>query len=617
MRFRTQIWIALTLVGVVPAVVMGVLSLQTHRAELTRQVGRLQTQSAQDLARMASQEVVHAAENLKVTASYLPFETLSAAELGQVLAIPYRQFPALSAVALVDERGKPLAPPVYTPVPAERLGQPAPSRGLRERDLVEFGEHVPLQAALKADVAVSLPYRHAGDPVPCVALAVRVDGSTPRVLAAELSLRGVDARVRELAAGGALVEVVDGQGEPVSQSDAQPSADVRALVEQGLRGGAAVRMVQRGGGAGKALAAFAPAPALGWGAVVGVEEKVAFAAADRVRLYSAFWALAAVIAVAVLGVLLARGIARPVAALSRAAGELREGRYDRRVEPLGKDELGQFAEAFNHMAAEINRREGEILRFNAELQQRVDERTAELRAAQEQIQRSQRLAALGSLGAGVAHELNNPMTAIMGLVSLVRAELPKGSEAAQSLTTVMEESRRIVQIVGELRQLVEDEREGAGCRFPLAGAVKTALSRHADRMSQQKIQLTEELAREACDVQGDPEQIERLVGHLVENAIRAMPDGGSLKVQVAAVEGDAVKLAVADTGKGIPKPIQERIFDPFFTTKDDPRQVGLGLSISHKIVQAHHGRILVDSAEGRGSTFTVVLPKAADAAHLY
>ena len=109
---------------------------------------------------------------------------------------------------------------------------------------------------------------------------------------------------------------------------------------------------------------------------------------------------------------------------------------------------------------------------------------------------------------------------------------------------------------------------------------------------------------------GDPVQVQRLVGHLVQNALGAMPEGGELRVGLRAVEGDAIKLTVADTGKGIPASLQERIFDPFFSTKATPLHLGLGLSVCHAIVEAHHGKIAVESAEGRGTTFTVLLPVA-------
>ena len=126
-----------------------------------------------------------------------------------------------------------------------------------------------------------------------------------------------------------------------------------------------------------------------------------------------------------------------------------------------------------------------------------------------------------------------------------------------------------------------------------------------------------EVAPDVPEVLGDPLQIQQLVTHLVQNAIAAMPDGGSLRLSVKAVEGEAVKLTDTDTGKGIPAALRERIFDPFFGTKDQPARMGMGLSICHAIAEAHHGKITVESAEGQGTTFTLLLPAAPPQAHIY
>jgi signal transduction histidine kinase len=144
--------------------------------------------------------------------------------------------------------------------------------------------------------------------------------------------------------------------------------------------------------------------------------------------------------------------------------------------------------------------------------------------------------------------------------------------------------------------------------------VLAALDLYEDQMRASGIHLTTDLT--SCEAQGDPAQIQEAVAHIVQNAIAAMPEGGTLRVRLSDVDGDALKLSVSDTGKGIPKAMRDRIFDPFFTTKDAPSGVGLGLSISHSIVEAHHGKLLVDSAEGSGATFIIVLPAAATAAHL-
>src|SRR2546427_8431547 len=202
------------------------------------------------------------------------------------------------------------------------------------------------------------------------------------------------------------------------------------------------------------------------------------------------------------------------------------------------------------MAGDLRRRDDEIRRWNAELQARVDQGTRELRTAQDQILRTRRLAALGSLGAGIAHELNNPLTAVTGL------------------------------------------------------------------LAKQNIRVVTDLAASSRQTQGDPARIQRAVANVVENAIQAMPQGGELKVELTDVDGEALKLSISDTGEGIPAALRERIFDPFFTTKKNGAGVGMGLSVSHSIVEAHHGRILVESEEGKGATFIIFLPAAAPAAHL-
>jgi signal transduction histidine kinase len=179
-----------------------------------------------------------------------------------------------------------------------------------------------------------------------------------------------------------------------------------------------------------------------------------------------------------------------------------------------------------------------------------------------------------------------------------------------------EQARRISQIAGGLRQFAEQERTVAGRPFPLSASVLAALELHGPACEERRIHVETCLPGGLPDVQGDPLQMKEAVAQLVQNAIQAMPHGGELRVALADVAGDAVKLTVSDTGKGIPADIRERIFDPFFSTKQPGQGAGLGLSIAHTIVKAHHGELAVESPEGGGAVFTVVLPAAAAAAHL-
>ena len=326
--------------------------------------------------------------------------------------------------------------------------------------------------------------------------------------------------------------------------------------------------------------------------------------------------MAALVVALLIGAGLARTVTLPVARLSRGAAAIAEGRYDEiTAPPAGKDELADLGRAFGRMVGELKRRDDEIRGWNRELQSRVDERTTELKAAQDQILRTRRLAALGSLGAGLAHELNNPMTAITGYLAILRKQLPPGAPEAELIGRAQEQATRVARVVEDLRAFADQERTNQGQRFALLRPVQDALALYEDRFRASGIALRTRVDGPLPDAQGDPVQIQQVVAHLLENAMNAMPAGGALEVSLGTVDGEALRLRIADTGKGIPATIRERIFDPFFTTKEVPGRVGLGLSVSHSIVEAHHGKILVESEEGAGAAVTVLLP-IATAAHL-
>ena len=205
------------------------------------------------------------------------------------------------------------------------------------------------------------------------------------------------------------------------------------------------------------------------------------------------------------------------------------------------------------------------------------------------------------------------MTAITGYLAILRKQTPAGTAQSDMIATAQEQATRMSRVVEELRSFADQERVGSGQRFSLDHTITSALALYEDRLRASGISLTTRLDERVPDAQGDPVQIQQVIAHLIENAINAMPKGGQLDVSLGTVDGDALRLRIADTGPGIPAAIRERIFDPFFTTKERRGQVGLGLSVSHSIVEAHHGQILVESAEGEGAAITVLLPAAAQA----
>jgi two-component system, NtrC family, sensor kinase len=602
MSFRARLFAFLALTGVLPVGLLGWLSFSIHRAEVERTVSRAQLVVAAEAARNVERSVASGIDGLRLSVGALPIAQLSNAELASVLRIPYRQLAAIGAVALVGTDGKLLARPVY-----ERDADKPDA--FSDSDLQQLLRHAPLDLAEATGTALGVPYRGSTSTTR-VPVALRLDGA--RLVAAELSLKEVATRLSQLS-GAALL--AGGDGAPLAGTDALSPEEVQlASAAIGSRA-AAARVLHRGDGS-EWLAAAAPVGAMGWAVVVEQPASAAFSGALRVRRYTVFWVAVALLLTAVLGAVLARGLSQPVRELSEGVRALAEGRYDKTVPAESRDELGQLADGFNRMAREIQRRDEEIRAWNAELQQRVEHRTAELKVAQDQILRTRRLAAIGSLGAGIAHELNNPLTAVAGLISLVRKQLGESSPQSDTLKQALEQTRRVSKIVGDLRQFAEQERTHGGRRFPLAQPVQSALDLYADQLREKRIEVRQDLKDGLREAQGDPTQIQQVVAHLLQNAIAAMPDGGELRIDLSDVGGDALKLTVTDSGRGIAPEMRERIFDPFFTTKDGTAGVGLGLSISHSIVEAHHGKLLVDSAPGRGATFTILLPAAAPAAHL-
>ena len=613
MPFRSRVFLVLAVVGFVPLLVLGWLSFSVNRTELETTVGRAHEATAVAAARACERWVAQTIDSLRLSLSAISFDQLTPAEAATVLRIPYRQLEAVEAVALLDETGNALVPPL--------IEGKSGAQQLDQEDVDLFARHVPLAYATAAGTAIGPPYRGRSGAAH-LAVAVRAgapgpDGAPLLIVAAQLSLGQLERQMRELAQDGAVAYLVDRDGKVIAGTPGSPlTAAELDLIKGGLASSHALsRPLRRGNGADW-LAAFAPLGDLGWGVVVAQPAARAFRPADRVRVYTLFWAGVTLALVALLGAFLSRGLAEPIRHLSLAATALTEGRYDHTAQVETNDELGRFAAAFNHMAREVRRRDDEIRRWNAELQDRVERRTAELKEAQDQILRTRRLAALGSMAAGIAHELNNPLTALTGAAALLRHRLDPGGPHDPLLRILVEQSARVAQLGADLRRFADQEREQAGTRFPLAAPVRAALDSYKDELTGRRIELTTDLREAVPDTQGDPEQIQQAVSQLVRNAIQAMPEGGKLTVRLVDVEGEALKLSVSDTGKGIPAPIRERIFDPFFTTKDGHAGTGLGLSIAHTVVLAHHGKLTVESEEGRGATFTVLLPTAGAAAHL-
>jgi len=255
---------------------------------------------------------------------------------------------------------------------------------------------------------------------------------------------------------------------------------------------------------------------------------------------------------------------------------------------------------------------GNLQDTTAEMQRREHE----LRDKQEQLVQAGKLATLGELTTGVAHELNNPLNNI-GLfvgnaVDLIELSVTDKGQIVRELRHAMQQVRKATEIISHLRTF---GRAAPVSREPvsLRQVIERALSLMQEQLRLRAIEVTLELGSEEAVVLGNPIQLEQVFINLLANARDAVADSRRKAIRISGSVGSAaVEVALTDTGHGIPPGLERRIFDPFFTTKEVGKGTGLGLSITYGIIKEHGGTISVVSPPGEGATFLIRLPLAAD-----
>jgi two-component system NtrC family sensor kinase len=231
-----------------------------------------------------------------------------------------------------------------------------------------------------------------------------------------------------------------------------------------------------------------------------------------------------------------------------------------------------------------------------------------LRAAQQQLVQAEKLASIGQLAAGVAHEINNPIGVILGFAQILVKRTPDTSPIYKPLATIEREGLRCKQIVQDLLDFARQNKPVLS-RVNINDVIDAASDLMPHHANSEKVQVTKTYASDLPRVLADENQLQQVFLNILLNAYQAMPEGGQLRIASRAV-GDEVQAVFADNGAGIPEENLKRIFDPFFTTKEVGEGTGLGLSISYGIVEQHGGTIEVESEVGTGATFIIRLPVA-------
>jgi two-component system NtrC family sensor kinase len=305
---------------------------------------------------------------------------------------------------------------------------------------------------------------------------------------------------------------------------------------------------------------------------------------------------------------------RPIRELQSYVQRFSAGERQLRIEVTTGDEIGDLGAEFNDMTRTLAGHEEEIRTLNRELEEKVRERTAELEEknqlllkTREELVRVEKLAAVGELAAGVAHEINNPMAIIRGNAELLQMAIGRENPCREEVDTISRQVGRVERIVAGLLRFARQERQHTG-QVALAPLLEEILGQIGHQAPLGGIVITRKYEPALSGIAGDADQLRQVFTNLILNAVQAMPGGGELTIATCRGETpDSCRITIGDTGCGIPPEHLEQVFNPFFTTRS--AGTGLGLSVSYGIVRDHGGRIDVQSELGHGATFTVTLPR--------
>lgn len=299
-------------------------------------------------------------------------------------------------------------------------------------------------------------------------------------------------------------------------------------------------------------------------------------------------------------------LAKPVRALAEGARRIAAGEHVPAIVVKTNDEISLLADEFNTMNQEVSSLKNNLEQKVLERTMQLEESNGQLLGAQKELAKAERLAELGLLSAGIAHEINNPLAVIRGNAELLQDMLTSDAEGQEEVGEIMQETLRIERIVANLRVFSRSGMKRV-TRFLLGGVLDGILDQVGHQIPLERYRIVRSYWGRDVDVEGDEDQLRQVFTNLIVNGLQAMPEGGELLVDAEPDgAGGCVRVTVRDDGCGIKAEDLDRIFTPFFSTKS--RGTGLGLAVSYGIVSDHGGEIKVVSTRGAGATFVVILP---------
>ncbi len=629
--------LALLSIGVaaVPLAIAGYSSIRVSQSALREAIEGHEVLLARQISEYVSSQLGNLRATMAVETRILDLTRVggnlpSDEALRKFLHLVYHQSDDFSIVAMLDKNGRTVVPSAFQSA-APRNDSFGAHEIVSASEAAKLPGLVPVEQTLREGSAVG-PILVAGSASTShVVLAVRYEGpgeNGTRVIAAAVSLRRIADHLASLSTNDRDIILLDREGRVVvsGRSVGPPSFELKHFASgpenQRLPENWFVATYESGGH--KVIGAYVPAPAFMLGVVVERWLDAALRPARRLGWTTAYWVGVAALVAALVGAALARSLSSRVESLLRGSQDIAQGKLDMRLDVSSNDELGELAKSFNAMASSLDAARGEItqqtrqiMEWNESLEKRVEDKTKELREAQDLLLRSRALAAIGSLGAGVAHEINNPLTGVLGLAQLALSDLSKDHPAHAMVQDIEDQALRIQGIVSNLLRFSQRQ-GGEGFRtLNIANIIDDALELcGTQNLADAKVRIVKHVASASPPVRGNALQLQAAFIQLIQNAVAAMANGGVLTLETTLPGGKLFRVRISDTGRGIRPEHLSRIFDPFFTTKSQHTDTGIGLSVVHKIIEDHGGTIRVESAVSSGTTFWITLPIDLGASHL-
>lgn len=629
MSIRLKLLIIVLFVALVPLGISAYTSLGIHQRALERNLTTLHQAAASQQAQRLDSRLGNLEENLKrLVNSTLPWSELSGDELQAALWLIYRADDDIVAVTLLDSENALVGTPAYlvsTNASEEPLHLPVTSQVV-----TRLQEQLRQLHMGSTELGVGPAFSVSDHPSAIVPLRLAIPGREPGSnalnLAVGLSLRSVcrlgsqpselefllvDAAGRSLCGGS-----IFGRLEPVAGPMMQRRAD----------GGTIQTYRDR---RGRELLSTAVPLRYGWQVLAEQPVSMAFATSQDLRLRAWIWLLLSAAVALCSGLLLARSISLPVRKLMKGVDELTRGNLQHRLVVDGDDEFARLGGALNRLASELAEREADIRGWNAELQQKVEERTRAIARYHANLVHAEKASVIARLSAGLASEVNDPLTGILGAVQLLAARFkqdPLHREEQRLLANAIEAAQRIRELIKRVQALGQRQPQSQLRPVVVQDLLDSTTGLVGPAMASARVELRRSSDNQVPPILGNFTQLEQALLQVLSNAIGACiaanqpdatldsnapaevsPDLGRQIVVHTRHQDGMVWIRVTDNGIGVPPDALEAIFEPFVTLRLSSG-TGLGLTIARRIIEEHGGTIWAESNEGDGTTVNVKLP---------